>query len=217
MNRVIITIIFFLTASQVLAQKDWDIYTFGNICSFRIPPTMELRDTISRSGISLNKTVNQVSIALGEIPADREIKFQPKGINSSNKEEVAKATTIYSRILIADFNGNFPTQRDVENATNEDIQKINATFRNQAIQSFSYLYPKEKIVWLPLTRVKIGGKYSLISRYKRPSPKGGFVYVREYKFFLTTHLLRIIVSYRENESHLWKADLDKFISTLSFN
>lgn len=217
-SRVFITAFFvWLFHYQVFGQENWDIYTFGNICSFRIPPTMELRNIDVGTGMILNKVADQLSIQFGQFPADREIKFQPKGLNSSNKEDIAKSTEVYSRILIADLNGDFPTQRDIAEATIADIREIDAIFKKDAIETFSRFNPVQKLEWFPLTRIKVDGKYALVSTYRRPSPKGGSVYVREYKFFLTTHLLRITTSYRENESSLWELDFDSFMGTLKFN
>lgn len=217
-NKTIISAIFILLVNfQVFGQKNWDIYTFGNICSFRIPPTLELRNIDAGTGKVFNKAVDQLSIKYGQTPADREMKFQPKGLNSNNKEDVAKATAVYSRILIADLNGDFPAQNDIAKLTIADIKEIDAIFKKDVIKYFSYSNSDQKVEWFPLTRIKVDGKYALVSTYKRPSINGGCVYVREYKFFLTAHLLRITISYRENESYLWKQDFDKFISTLSFN
>lgn len=216
-RAIIVTIFIILFQCQVFGQENWDIYTFGNICSFRIPPTMELRDIDSEAGMVLNKLVNNFSIRFGENLADREIKFQPKGLNSTDKELVKKATSVYSRIIIADLNGDFPTQSDIAKATNNEIKEIDAIFKNQAIESFSLFGLGQTIKWFPLKRVRIDGKYALRSMYKRPSPKGGFVNVREYMFFFTDHLVRITVSYRESESSLWKKDLDTFLSSLRFN
>lgn len=217
-HRILITIILILLFQfKVFGQENWNIYTFGNICSFRIPPTMELRDLDSESGMVLNKLVNQFSIRFGQYPADREIKFQPKGLNSNNQELFNKATAIYSRILIADLFGDFPTQNDIAKASVSDIKEIDAMFKKQALESFDCICPSQKLEWFPLKRVRIDGRYALVSRYKRPSPKGGLVYVREYKFFFSNHLIRITVSYRESESDLWKQDLDTFISSIRFN
>lgn len=216
-RAIIITILVLLFQCQAFGQEGWSIYTFGDICSFRIPPTMELRDVDSRMGTIFNELVNQYSIIFGENPADREIKFQPKGINSGDEELVKKATSVYSRILIADFSGDFPSQSDVEKATIADIKKVDEVFKKQVVESFSYYGPGQKIEWFPLKRVKIDGKYALVSTYKRLSLKGGLVKVREYKFFLTDHLVRITVSYRESESSLWEQDLDSFINSLKFN
>lgn len=216
-RAILVTIFIFLFQCQVFGQENWDIYTFGNICSFRIPPTMELRDIDSEAGMVLNKLVNKFLIRFGDNLADREIKFQPKGLNSTDKELVKKATSVYSRILIADFNGDFPTQNDIAKATNTDIKEIDAIFKKQAIESFSLFGTGQTIKWFPLKRVKVDGKYALLSMYKRTSPKGGFVNVKEYKFFFTDHLVTITVSYREIETSLWKQDLDTFLSSLRFN
>lgn len=207
----------FLLAGQAFAQKNWDIYTFGSICSFRVPPSMELRDLDSSSGMILKKLTDEHAIRFGIDLPTKEIRFQPKGINSSSGEDAARALAVYARIMIADLEGDCPSQGEVANATAKDIKEVDVFYKRETLQGLRLLNPDGKLIWLPLIKARIGGKYALVSRYKRSSPKGGLVYVREYKFFLTTHLLRITVSYRENESHLWKQDLDKFIGTLSFN
>lgn len=217
MKYILLIFSFFLFCGNGFAQKYWELYTFGNICSFRVPPILEMRDLDSDLGHTYNEAINSFCIALGQTPAERKVTFQPEGMDSDDPEKFSWATSVYARIIVEDLEDEYPSQRDIATATAADMRGINALFKKEAIESCSFFCEPKDIVWYPLLRTKIGGKYALVSRYKRPSLEGGMVYVRIYKFFFATHLLRFIVSYRERESALWKKDLDKFIGTLSFN
>lgn len=216
---IVVTLaLLFLTTSckQSSAQESWSIYSFSNICSFRIPNTMELRDPDSKVGVFINEAVNRISIEFGQTIANRKITFQPRGMNSSDREEVIKATSLYSRIIVADIiDDDIPSQQYVASLTSEEIDEVEAIFKDDVESLARQL--NVTVDWVSFRREKIAGKYALVSVYKRPSQKGGLTYVEEYKFFMKTHLLRITLSYREDESKLWKDDFSNIMETLSFN
>lgn len=88
---------------------------------------MELRDPDSKVGVFINEAVNRISIELGQTIASREIKFQPRGMNSSDREEVIKATSLYSRIVVADIiDDDISSQQDVASLTSEEIDEVEA-------------------------------------------------------------------------------------------
>lgn len=217
MRRLAFVFILSIVGVVTFAQSDWNIYSFGKICSFRVPNTMELRSPNSSSGIIINQCINSCRIMYGESLPDVEIKFQPVGMNSNNKQDVINATNKYARILFADIKQDLLSQQDVARLTQNDIKQIEREWKRDAQEGLKSINPNSIVTNFTLTKKKISGKYALVSSYRRNSSIGTFTLVKEYKFFLKGHLLRITISYRENERELWENDLSRVINTLSFN
>lgn len=138
-------------------------------------------------------------------------------MNSDDAETVHEATSRYARVMIADIKQDEFNQSDVYRLTQSDIAQLGNYWKKECSTKYHALFPNRKFIWYPVQRTKIGGKYALVTHYRRTSPMDGMTNVREYKFFCTNHLLRITISYRETESDIWAADLSKIIQTLSFN
>ena len=200
-----------LTPLSIFAQSEWPIYAYSNICTFRVPRSLELRDPYSVLG-----EFTQSFKEYYQMNFEDEIVFQQSGLNSDNLEVVKQATPLYARIIIRCIPVNGIDQKTVASGTQADINELGELWKKDVMQYFSG--PDFK--WYPVTRKKIGGKYALITRYQRPGAFdniGGPVYVEEYKFFLTGKLIRFTLSYRLSESNRWKEDFSNIMNTLSFN
>lgn len=180
---------------------------------------MELRDPDSRSGYFINHNRDKTIINyFGKSLSDETIVFQQKGLNSDNQEIIRKSSQHYARVMIDDVKQNELTQNDIYKMTSREILFLDKSWKDECMKQFYIIFPKSaKFIWYPLKRQKIGGKYVLVSYYRREGLGGTMVNVHEYKFFFLNHLLRITISYRESEEHLWKSDFSKIIQTLSFN
>ena len=217
MGRFAFAFILLTVGIATFAQSDWNIYSFGKICSFRVPNTMELRSPDSWSGVIIDQCINSCRIEYGESIPEVEIKFQPVGMNSDNKQDIFNATKKYARILFADIKQDYLTQQDVARLTPNDIKQIEREWKKETQEGIKSIIPNGVISFYSLSKKKISGKYALVSSYRRNSSAGTFTIVKEYKFFIKDHLLRVTISYRENERYIWENDLTKVINTLSFN
>ena len=101
--------------------------------------------------------------------------------------------------------------------TQNDIKQIEREWKKETQEGIKSIIPNAVISFYSLSKKKISGKYALVSSYRRSSRAGTFTLVKEYKFFIKDHLLRVTISYRENERYIWENDLTKVINTLSFN
>ena len=211
MRKYLLSIFCVLMPLTILAQSEWPIYAYSNICTFRAPRTLELRDPYSVLGEFTQSFKEYYQMNFKD-----EIVFQQSGLNSDDFDVVKKATPLYARIMIRCIPMNGIDQKMVASATQSDINEIGELWKKDVMQIFSG--PDFK--WYPVARKKVGGKYALITRYQRPGASngnGGPVYVEEYKFFLTGKLIRFTLSYRLSESNLWKMDFSNIMNTLSFN
>ena len=107
-------------------------------------------------------------------------------------------------------------QSDVAGLTQYEIDELDKTWKQEYM---TYLNGPD-FIWYKLTRKIIAGKYALVTKYQRGAAydaNNGPVIVEEFKFFLDGKLLRFTLSYRLKDSHIWKNDFSKIMSTLSFN
>ena len=212
MRKYLLSVFCILMPLTILAQSEWPIYAYSNICTFRVPRTLELRDPYSVLGEFTQSFKEYYQMNFKD-----EIVFQQSGLNSDDFDVVKKATPLYARIIIRCVPMNGIDQKMVASATQSDIKELGELWKKDVMQIFSG--PDFK--WYSVTREKIGGKYVLIKKYQRPaalnSSDGSPVYVEEYNFFLTGKLISFTLSYRLSESKLWKVDFSNIMNTLSFN
>lgn len=199
----------------------WPTYSFPNVCSISIPPTMELRDDNS----SMGKLFSTISPSLYKLICDGDdlfsnhsrIVFQPKGMNSDNLKDIDIATATYARIII-EFGNNYDVgQEDVKSMTSADFVKYDEIVGGQFKSEFDYaqqaLGRTGTFVWHPTKREKIGGKYCLVLDYDR-SGLQGMVKVKKYIFYYNSKEIDVTLSYRTNEKKKYENDFNKVINSL---
>ena len=109
-------------------HPEWPSYSFPNVFSISIPPTMEMRNDLSITGKMINafhdSQIFQMMCDECDIFYEKsQIVFQPLGMNSNNRQIVAEATATYSRILF-DFGYNDGvSQRDISKMTRSDFME----------------------------------------------------------------------------------------------
>ena len=216
-RRILLLII--ISSSVLLQAQDnteWYLYTFGKICSLSIPSSMECRDTTSYTGEFINNGIKQRIISFGLDLPDQRIVFQPKGLNSSDPEVAQAANSKYSRIIIELLSGEGISQSDVNALSLSDMEEVNDVFYNNYKSDLQRMGKDvSKFVWYPIEKVKYSERNALVLHFLRPGLQGA-VNVREYRFFFGERQMRIVVSYREEEKHLWESDFTKVINTLKF-
>ena len=226
-KRLYIAIIIALITLQVNAQsntKDWITYSIPNACTFKIPPTMEVRSDESLHSRFI-KAVHQSG--LYEMLCDNcdlyfdeaTIIIQSKGLNSDPGTDAYKAAAdSYARILMKFSYSDF-TQDDVVGLKPSELMELDTMWRNEAKQGIDCLSDYFTNVtgtfkWFPLRLETYSGTTALVTEYNRQGT-GGETRVREYKFFFNKKFLRITTSYKLSEEAKYKDDFRSFMKLLN--
>lgn len=214
-------------AQQQTLPANWTEYRIPNVCSFAIPPTMELRD--------MNSQFGKVHKALHESPywewvcnecdlfnGDFDLAFQPKGINKMDITEEDPFAT-YARILInfKRIPNNELNQLALAGLTAQDIslfseyQKSMMEDRLECLDEIRFGNMIGKFEWNPIKIQNIDGLLCLAYDFKRPG-RNAQTHVRCYEFYTNNHMIEFIISYNTNDSKLYQQDFDRFINYLKF-
>ena len=212
---------------QQTLPANWTEYRIPNVCSFAIPPTMELRD--------MNSQFGKVHKALHESPywewvcnecdlfnGDFDLAFQPKGINKMDITEEDPFAT-YARILInfKRIPNNELNQLALAGLTAQDIslfseyQKSMMEDRLECLDEIRFGNMIGKFEWNPIKIQNIDGLLCLVYDFKRPG-RNAQTHVRSYEFYTDNHMIEFIISYNTNDSKLYQQDFDRFINYLKF-
>ena len=106
----------------------WKEYSFGDYCSLSIPNTLELRDGASETGKFMDKNVHRFTLKFGAEAANKQIVFQPVGMNSGDPELFHAANEKYARVIVELLSSGGITSSDIDNASASDIEELNAGF-----------------------------------------------------------------------------------------
>jgi len=202
-------------------NKVWNTVSIKNVCSFKLPPTMELQGSGYRKMMdSFQKTLCYIM----EYSYDKKrVVAQPKGINKLDK----KALKHYSRFIVETFSlsstESMPKLSDSLTFTKEELAQMNTGFKQGILEDFALAKRKTGIAmtmlkWYPLKITKIQNVDSLEYGFLRKSSVKGKapVDVKYYILFNRTHGHKVTVSYRTDEKELWDNTLRTMLSTLSF-
>lgn len=194
----------------------WKEYSFGDYCSLSIPNTLELRDGASETGKFMDKNVHRFTLKFGAEAANKQIVFQPVGMNSGDPELFHAANEKYARVIVELLSSGGITSSDIDNASASDIEELNAGFYESYAADVKKMEQSvEQFQWYPLKRQKFSGKNALVLHFKRPGLKGA-VDVTEYRFFMRGQQLRIVISYRETVKSIYATDFARIMSTIKF-
>jgi hypothetical protein len=211
------TVLFFLLLVSISAfsQRTWSDVIVDETCSFKIPPTLEIRNKKSFHESIVNglvKTLYNVNIH-----NDRLV-ICPKGFESLED----MAIKLYARIIIWNED-----EGDAEDY--EPIKKWTQEYKTQMNKMLPVLLKEQakstgtKIVHVSaIDYPVIGGRTSMHYTYVRTSSditKSSDEYnviVNVYRFFNGNSATQMNFSYQKCESHLWKNDFKKVINSISF-
>lgn len=217
-----------IQGQQQTAPSNWNEFRIPDICTFAVPPTMELRDKNSMFG--------QVHDAIKHSPywewvcdecdifnGDYNLTFQPKGINKMDVSRDDPFAT-YARILV-----NF--KRVTKDELNEEIltglsaqdKKEYSEYAEEIIKKkfnctdqLTPGYMTGKFEWNPVQFTTIDGVLCLVYDFNRPG-RNAQTHVRSYEFYKGDYFIEFILSYNQNDAKLYKSDLENFIKYLHFD
>lgn len=201
---------------------DWLTYSIPDVCSFKIPQTMEVRSDESAHGRFV-KSMQQSSFF--EMLCDEcdlyfdetTLVIQPKGLNSNPfSDEFQKANNSYARIML-EFSYCDLSQEDVVGLSPSDLTKVSDIWEDEARRDIdcidNYVNVSGSFKWFPIKIETYSGLKTMVSEYNRPG-FGGETRVRDYRFFFNNKYLRVITSYKLNEETKYKEDFKTFVKSL---
>lgn len=214
-KNTFVIVLLLLTSCLSLAVKSqnmykWEKINIPNILSFRIPPSMELRDNDGFLKKILDEYIEQIF--------DRQLNPSRIVIQTKGFGEIEYlATMLYGRIIVdfdfddySDFANQVAlfNQADLDELTYMDSQELKAESTQYGIN----LKEMSKT-----TLKKTGNKKALYYSYLRESVKDkSDVKVDVYRVFTNNYIVKITYSYRVNEAEIWKNDLEKSVETFEF-
>jgi len=186
-----------------LRIDSWLNISIPGICRFQAPPTMEIQG-------GDYKKVKEAIMEVFEISGGADLILQQKGLNDLDP----KARGQYCRVLVNTTRGGegeFLPLKEKTPVTKADLKEYDRVIRSGLEQQYTILD------WYPTTVEKINGFYAFKTGYRR-SLKSAMnpVVVTIYSIHNHRMMHTVTVSYRESETELWKADLDRVINTFEF-
>lgn len=192
----------------------WETVSVPGICTFQIPPTMELQAGKYREVMDQFRThVLQVTDSGSRVVA------QQKGLNALD----AAARSRYARVIVETHTaskGDFSTLGDPLALSRAEVAEIDGAMKTaveqEASQSTAAGYRTELQSWGGTRVVRVNGVDCLLTEYSRSVNSAPPASVRLYKFMNNDRMHTVSVSYRTTESDLWAADLEKIVTTFQF-
>lgn len=212
---------FMLSNNRKTEELKWPSYSFPNVFSISIPPTLEMRNDQSITGKMINafheSQIFQMMCDECDLFYEKsQIVFQPLGMNSNNRQIVAEATATYARILF-DFGYNEGlNQRDIRRMTHSDFEEydeiVGKRYQTEYECMEGFLNREAKFIWHPSKKMKINGKYCIAIEYDRMG-REGMVNVKKYIFLYDGKEIDVTMSYRESEKVKYAKDFEEVINS----
>jgi len=193
----------------------WETVSVPGICTFQIPPTMELQAGKYREVMEQFRTQTlQVTNSGNRVVA------QQKGLNALDPSARAR----YARVIVetrTESKGDFNTLGHPLALSRTEVEVIDAATKEaveqEAAQSKAAGFRTELKTWGGTRVVRVNGVDCLLTEYSRSVNDAPPASVRLYKFMNNDRLHTISVSYRTTESEIWAADLEKIVTTFQFS
>ena len=213
-------------ACGIYAQSDpsnWETYSIPNVCSFKVPPTMEVRleDSFQgrftrsfRRSSFYEMLCNECDLFFEEA----QIVLQPKGLNKDPfSDEYKDANNSYGRIIFKFSYDGFLTQEDLSAVAPSELTILDTLWRNETKKGLDCMGQfwefEGSFSWFPLRKENYSGLSALVTEYNRPGT-GAETHVREYKFFYGGRFLRITTSYNLSQEDKYRDDFMTFMQFL---
>lgn len=189
------------TLSTFSPPESWDKYTINNAFSISVPSTVELRHEYDPYTRRLNE--------LGFVCNSNNIVFQQKGLSNKDPE----AYKHYCRIMIMHAVGNagdFLHSYEAEHIDYEAKQ-----FLKELV--LSELGPNSLLGEPTFEWICIGTTKAIEIKYRRTGNDNNTTACTMYLLFNYDEMVKMIISYREQEKNIWLPDLNNVIKTFKWN
>lgn len=209
--------------SETLAAvkySGWQSIIVPGICSFQIPPTMEIQGGKYKKFCDefqkiYKKEMLKKSPKLIPFLSDEKEQVVAQQLGLNNMETSAQKK--YARIIVAysaEPNNTYELHKPFPLSDNE-VALVGEAARD--IMNQAGMTPVEK--WYPSKKVKINDYHAIYYKYIRKSYTPGVtspVFVVMYTFFNKDISHTVTISYRQSEEAFWKNDFEKVINTFTF-
>jgi len=188
----------------------WEKINIPNVLSFRIPPSMELRDNDGFIKKTFDEIVEQVF--------DRQLNPSRIVVQTKGFGEIEYlATMLYGRIIVEfDFDDYSDFANQITLFDQADLDEI-TYMDSQELKEESTRYGINLKETSKTTLKKIGNKEALHYYYLRESVKDkSDVKIDVYRVFTNNYITKITYSYRVSEAKIWRDDLEKSVETFEF-
>ena len=190
-------------------DKDWINFKIGNLISFCIPPTLEMRE----DGSTIKTSIDHLYYAMEVKLTSPNIVFQPKGLNDS----LSKLNDQYARVLVYVIDARddpFPRNNEMLSIPKDELNEIETSYRAR-FENFIKGNNAKLIDWSSF-EVSQNAQIAYIKfSMRRSMGNNPIVRVHTYLIFNFSTAFEITVSYRETEAFLWANDLEKIINTVN--
>ncbi len=192
----------------------WETVSVPDICTFQIPPSMELQAGKYRAmADQIRSQVLEVTDSANRVIA------QQKGLNALDP----MARSRYARIIVETeegSGGDYPILGEPLSLSRTELSEMDSEMKagvqQEMAQSAAKGFPVELRSWDGTRVVRVNGVDGLLTEYTRSVKQAPPVFARIYMFMNNDRMHRVSVSYRMSESNLWADDLDKVITTFQF-
>jgi hypothetical protein len=200
---VLIFFSFCLAHSAQNAEPTFTEFKLKDLGTIQIPATMELQ------GGDYKRMSDTLSKQKGfEISGD-EIIFQQKGLNNFDFEN----NKTYARVMIGtdhDMPGSFNKLTARITATPAELREYDALLKEGTIKGFRESGTGLELVdWYGSSNVLVNGRNAIKTSFLRRLNQNPKVYVEVYLFQNYDRTHRLTISYRLEDSALWKAALER--------
>lgn len=190
-------------------QKGWQRVKIADVGSIDLPPEMEIQGEEYKA---MTKELNSMQSKLYDIEiSESELIFQPKGVNSLDKDSLSK----YARVLYetATSNpGDYQKLSEGITVTDAELLELNKELKLQFTEGFKKT-PIRIIEWYPIQIVEVNGMSALLISYKRQLGDKPYVHVESYKFFDYDKMHSLTLSYRIIEKEIWEHQLNSILKS----
>lgn len=189
------------TLSTFSPPESWNKYTINNAFSISVPGTVELRHEYDPYTRHLNE--------LGFVCNSNNVVFQQKGLSNKDPE----AYKHYCRIMIMHAIGNVGDFLHSYEAKNIDYET--KQFLKELV--LSELGPNSLLGEPIYEWISIGEVNAIEIKYRRTGNNHNTTACTMYLLFNYDEMVKMIVSYREQEKNIWLPDLNNIIKTFKWN
>ena len=201
-----------------ILQNGWTKITVKGLCTFHIPPTLELRTD------NMRRLINHYKEKVLDYNFDKDVLVvQQSGFNDVRTHPAGKRR--YARIILKNIEAkkdgflHFSQRYDVH-LTAGELKRLDKENYDVAIRSFKAagkMGVKEKLIkWYPLEVLRFGGGLATRISYIRQQDHNPPVYVEEFKICNNDRLHVVTLSYRQEERDFWKDDFDTVKKSFRF-
>ncbi len=185
-------------------KQGWTRQFIKDLGLIDIPPSMELM-----SG-TYKECNNQILKQL-EIEAPQVI-FQQKGLNAYSSETFKH----YVRVILENQVGKLGEFEKLNfnpsKISNSELNELNQFFKEKTTSDLNSIH-QNIIHWYPIKMEKVNGMSCLHVSYQRRLNDNPIVLVNTYIFLDHDRIHSLTLSYRINETDIWKDDLDTILKS----